>query len=138
MKPRLELSSQPVVDKIKTLIIAMDPEWFNTPMLEYLSMKKEYLGKFLDSKQWGEFGSEKQVIAIFSFLEYFKKTRSLADQFPQLMSEITIENKNLVLQRTLPFSNKLYEQLLLAVVEGADEQYQSFWDQPSNVTLSNS
>ena len=115
--------------------MAEDPEWFNTPMLKYLSMRKDFLGKFLDSEKWGEFGSKKQVIAISSLLDYFKRTRSLADQFPQLLSEITIEKKNLVIQRTLPFSNKLYEQILLAVVEGAEEQYQSFWDQPSSVTL---
>ena len=126
-------TSQPVVDEIKTFIMTKDhPAWFNTPALTYLSMKKEFLGKTLD---WGEFGTEKQVIALASLLGYFKKTRNLADQFPQLSEEITVENKNMLIQRTLLLPEKLYEQLLLAVIEGVEEEYQSIWEQPSSVTL---
>ena len=111
------------------------PEWFNTPVLTFLSMRKEILGKFLDESSWGEFGTEKQVIAISSLLGYFKKTRNLADQFPQLSADVTVENKNLAIQRTLHLPEKLYEQLLLALVEGVEEKYQSIWEQPSCVTL---
>ena len=115
-----------MVDEIKTFIMARDyPEWFNTPLLTYLSMKKEFLGESLD---WGEFGTEKQVIALDSLLGYFKRTKNLADQFPQLASEITAENKNLLIQRTLCLPEKLYEQLLLAVIDGAEEKYQTIWD----------
>ena len=39
--------------------MAEDPEWFNTPILQYLGMKKEFLGKFLDRNAWGEFGTKK-------------------------------------------------------------------------------
>ena len=115
--------------------MAEDPEWFNTPMLKYLSMKKDFLGKFLDITNWGEFGTDQQVIALSSLLDYFKRTRSLADQFPQLLNDVITDNKNLVIQRTLPLPPKLYEQVLLAVVEGAEDEYQSYWEQPSSVTL---
>ena len=111
-----------------------DPEWF-TPSLKYLSMKKELLGQFPDEETWGEFGTERQIIALSNLLDFFKKTRNLTDQFPQLLSEVIIDNKNLVIKRALKFPNKLYEQLLLAVVEGAQEEYPSFWDQPSSVTF---
>ena len=111
------------------------PEWF-TPSLKYLSMKKELLGQFPDEESWGEFGTERQIFAFSSLLDYFARTRNLADQFPQLLSEIILDNKNIVMKRVLHFPIKLYEQLLLAVVEGAEEQhYQSIWDQPNTVTL---
>ena len=111
-----------------------EPEWF-TPTLKYLSMKKELMGEFPDKESFGEFGTEKQIIALSSLVEYFKKTRNLADQFTHLSSDIVLDNKNLVVGRVLPLLNKLYEQLLLAVVEGAEAQYPSLWDQPSSVTL---
>ena len=115
--------------------MAEDPEWFNTPMLKYLSMKKEFLGKFLHKRNWGEFGTYQQVIAFSSLIDYIKRTRSLADQFPQLLNDVISDNKKLVIERTLPLPNKLYEQLLLAAIEGAEEEYQSYWEQPSSVTL---
>ena len=111
-----------------------ESEWF-TPTLKYLSMKKEIMGKFPDKESFGEFGTEKQIIALSSLLEYFRKTRNLSDQFTYLSSDIVLDNKNLVVGRVLPLPSKLYEQLLLAVVEGAEAQYPSFWDQPSSVTL---
>jgi hypothetical protein len=74
-------------------------------------------------------------LELTSSLLPFERTNNLADQFPQLLDEVTVENKNLVIQRTLPLPNKLYEQLLLAVVEGTEEEYQSYWKQPSSVTL---
>ena len=51
------------------------PEWFNTPVLTYLSMKKELLAKFVNESYWGEFGTEQQIIAISTLLDYFEKTR---------------------------------------------------------------
>ena len=127
---------QPEVDKILTFIMAGNhPEWFNTPILKYLSMKKEFLGDFQGNKHWGELGTQKQVIALSTLLEYLKKTRDLADQFPQLKDEIILHNKNLILERAVPIPDKLYEHLLLAVVEGADKEYQTIWEQPSCVTL---
>ena len=112
-----------------------DPEWFNTPMLQYLSMKKDFLGKFLHSRAWGEFGYREQVISITCLLDYYKKTMNLADQFPKLLNDVILDNKNLVLEHILPFPPKLYEQLLSAAVGDADEGYQMFWQQPSCVTL---
>ena len=91
-----------------------DPEWF-TPSLKYLSMKKKILEKFPDQESWGEFGTEKQVNALSSLLDYLARTRNLADQFPQLSSDIILDNKNLVVGRALPLPNRLYEQLLLAI-----------------------
>ena len=49
---------------MKKFNLSEDSELFNTPMLQYLSMKKAFLEMFLDSKAWGELGSKKQVIAI--------------------------------------------------------------------------
>ena len=106
------------------------PEWF-TPSLKYLSMKKELLGQFPDEESWGEFGTERQVNAFSSLLDYFARTRNLADQYPQLLSDIILDNKNLVIGRGLPLPNKLYEQLLLAIVEGAEGQYPSIWVSPT-------
>ena len=91
-----------------------DPEWF-TPSLKYLSMKKELLGQFPDEENWGKFGTERQIVAFSSLLDYFARTRNLADQFPQLLSEIILDNKNIVMKRVLNFPSKLYEQLLLAL-----------------------
>ena len=110
------------------------PEWFNTPLLTYVSMKKELLGKFVMESYWGEFGTEQQIIATSTLLDYFEKTRALADQFPHLKGEIVVDNKNLFIQRSLPIPDKLYEQLLLAIVEGTEE-YNSIWEQPISVTL---
>ena len=110
------------------------PEWF-TPGMQYLSMKEEFLGSFLNDSTWGEFGTREEVIALSSLLEYFERTKQLADQFPQLLSDVIVDNKNLIIQRMVPLPDKLYEQVLLAVVEGAQQQYKSIWGQPSNVTL---
>ena len=92
----------------KTVIIMPEdhPEWFNTPVLQYLSMKKELLGKFEKSENFGEFGTEKQVIALSCLLEYFRMTRDLADQFPHLSNDITVENKNLLVKRVITLPNK--------------------------------
>ena len=102
------------------------PEWFNTPVLTFLSMRKNVLEKFVNESYWGEFGSEQQIIAVSSLLEYFEKTKTLADQFPHLMGEIVADNKNLLIQRNLPIPDKLYEHLLFAIVEGTEE-YKSIW-----------
>ena len=126
-----------MVDKIKTFIMAEDdPEWFiNNPILKYLSLKKELLDRFQDESVWGEFGTKKQVTAICSLLDYLKKTRNLADQFPHLLGEVTVGNKNLISQRDIYHPSKFYEQLLFAVVDNAAEEYSSIWDQPNSVTL---
>ena len=108
------------------------PDWF-TPAMEYISMKKEFLGGFPNEDTWGEFGTREEVLALSSLLDYFRRTMQLADQFPQLLNDVTVDNKNLVIQRIIPLPDKLYEQILLAVVEGA-QQYKSIWNQPSSVT----
>ena len=127
-----------MVDKILTVIMleenSTDPEWF-TPYMKYLSMKKEILGIFSDKESWGEFGTERRIIALTSLLDYFRKTKLLADQFPHILNDVVLDNKNLVIQRVLHLPDKLYEQLLLAVIESAEQEYQSYWDQPSSVTL---
>ena len=79
-----------------------DPELFYSPRLQYLSMKKTFLGKFHDRKVWGEFGSEEQLVAVSGLLEYYRETRSLAEHFPQILDEVIIDNKNLVLEHVLP------------------------------------
>ena len=109
-----------------------DPELFYSPRLQYLSMKKTFLGKFLDRKVWGEFGSEEQLVAVSGLLEYYRETRSLSEHFPQILDEVIIDNKKLVLERVLPLPPKLYEQILGAAVE---EGYQLFWQQPASVIL---
>ena len=109
------------------------PEWFNTPVLKYLAMKKEFVNTFSTRCAWGEFGTEQQVIAVSTLLDYLERTRNLSDQFPQLKDEIILENKNLILQRIIPIPDKLYGELLLAVVEGAQKEYQNIWQQPSSI-----
>ena len=81
--------------------MAEDLEFLKTPRLEYLSLKRNFLARFLDRTAWGDFGSEKQVIAIVSLLQYLEKTSLLAEQFPELSSEVTLDNKNLVLGQIL-------------------------------------
>ena len=112
--------------------MADDEGLFNTPKLTYLSLKKNFLDRFMIKGAWGEFGSREQAVAVSGLLAYFEETRSLADQFPHLSSDITVENKNLVLEHILPFPPKLYEQLLLAAI---GEGYQLAWQQPSSVIL---
>ena len=70
-----------------------------------------------------------------SYRNYLCLTMNLADQFPKLLNDVILDNKNLVLEHILPFPPKLYEQLLGAVVGDADEGYQMFWQQPSCVKL---
>ena len=106
---------------------------FNSPTLQYLSLKKGFLGKFLDVKAWGEFGSKEQYIAVSGLLKYFEETKELAEQFPELKSDVILDNKNLVLEKIIPLPPKLYEQLLMAAVE---DEYQVHWQQPSSVIVS--
>ena len=99
----LEIIIRPVVDKTEPIIMTDNniyPEWY-TPHLKFISMKKDLLGKFPDQDSWGEFGSEKQIIALSTLLDYLKKTMDHADQFPQLLSDVILDNKNLVIKRDL-------------------------------------
>ena len=111
------------------------PEWFNTPMLKYLAMKKEFLNTFAARCEWGQFGTEQQVIALSRILDYFERTRNLAENFPTLKDEIIMENKNLIIERKVLIPDKLYEELIWAIVEGAQKEYQNIWQQPTSVTL---
>ena len=83
-------------------------------------------------KAWGEFGSKEQLFAVSGLLDYFQKTKNLAEEFPQLINEVILDNKKLVLDHILPIPPKLYEQLLLAVVGGGDKP----WLQPASVVQS--
>ena len=109
---------------------------FDTPMLRYLSMKRIFLEKFLDPKFWrGEFGSKEQIIVLDGVLTYFQKTRNLAEEFPQLMNDVVTENKNLIMQRILPMPLKLYEQLLLELIEDGEGDHSRHQQQTSSETL---
>ena len=82
-------------------------------------MKREFLSKFLHPKAWqGDFGSKELLDAFSSLLDFLHRTRKLGEEFPCLSSEVTIDNRNLEVQRILPFSAKLYEQIISAAVEG--------------------
>ena len=111
------------------------PELFNTPMLRYLNIKRTFLEKFLDKGVWeGEFGSRELVIALDGVLDYFQKTSDLAEEFPQVLDSVANENKNLVLQHVLPLPLKLYEQLLLDVVQDEREEgYQLNMQKPDRI-----
>ena len=79
----LKINIQPVVDKTETFTMTDNnnyPEWY-TPSLKYISMKKELLGKFPDEETWGEFGTERKIIALSNILDFFKKTRILTDHY---------------------------------------------------------
>ena len=102
--------------------MSQDLHLFSSPRLQYLSMKRDFLRKFLDRRAWGEFGSTEQRVAVSGLLEYYKETENLAVTFPQLSSDVTIDNKNLVLEHILPFPPKLFEQLISAAV-GEDHQH---------------
>ena len=62
-----------------------------------------------------------------------EQTRLLVEQFPELSSEVTLDNKQLVLGQILPLPPKLFEQLISAAV---GEGYQLQWQQPASVLLS--
>ena len=96
----------------------------NTPKLIYLAMKRSFLQKFLDRKAWGEFGSKQQLVAVSGLLDYYQKTKSLSEEFPQLKNDVIIDNKNVVLEGILPLPLELREQLIMAAVE---EGYQLDW-----------
>ena len=70
-------------DQKEVFIMTEDLEIFNTPRLQYLSMRRNFLAKFLNMKSLGEFGSEGQLLAVSCLLDYFEETRSLACQHPQ-------------------------------------------------------
>ena len=104
-----------------------------SPRLKYLSLKKRFLGKYLDKRAWGEFGSKEQYIAVSGFLDYFAETKKLAEEFPELYSDVIVDNKNLVIEQIIPLPAQLYEQLLMAAVE---EESQLHWLQPCSVIVS--
>ena len=112
--------------------MAEDLGLFNTPRLKYLSLKKRFFSRFLDPKVWGELGSKELVIAISGLLEYLEETMNLADEFPNLLSDVIVDNKNLLLGRVLPFPAKLYEQLIGAAF---GEEHQLVWQQSPRVIL---
>ena len=112
--------------------MAEDLDLFFTPRLQYLGLKRNFLNKFMVRKAWGEFGSKEQLFAVSGLLDYFQKTKNLAEEFPQLINEVILDNKKLVLDHILPIPPKLYEQLLLAVVGGGDKP----WLQPASVVQS--
>ena len=113
-----------------------NPGLFDTPMLRYLSTKKTFLEKFMDSSVWGgEFGSREQVMALDSVLEYLENTSELSNQFPELRNSVLSESKNLIMQHILPLPPKLYEHLLLDVVEEGEGGCQIYWQQQDSITM---
>ena len=108
-----------------------------TPRLEYLSLKRAFLSKFLDWKAWeGEFGSREQLTALSSLLGFFQKTKRLAEEFLYIASDVNIGNKDLVINHILPFPPKLYEQVIAAAVGEDHQQAGQVWRQPVSVVLS--
>ena len=108
----------------------------STPRLKYLHLKREFLSKYLDRKAWeGEFGSKEQLIAISSLLQFFEETKRMAEDFPELENDVTIGNKDLVMQHILPFPPKLYEQVVAAAVGEDHQQAGQVWRQPASVVL---
>ena len=99
-------------------------KWFNTPVLQYITMKKEFQENFLKLEGWSDFGSRQQVIALSILLEYLRNTRRFADKFPEIVCDVVEDNKNMIIKRSLPIPQKLHEQLLLDVVQGAKQEYQ--------------
>ena len=89
--------------------MAEDLGIFNTPRLQYLNLKRNFLAKFLDPRAWGEFGSNEQLISVSALLNFFKEARSLAQSATEHLSEVILENKKLVTEHILPFPPKLYE-----------------------------
>ena len=90
---------------------------FNTPILQYLSLKKTFLGEFLDPKAWGEHASRERVLAITKFLHYLKETSDLAVLHPSIQSQIFLDNRQLALGRILPLPEHWYEELMWNIVK---------------------
>ena len=78
------------------------PEWFNTPVLKYLAMKKEFFNTFSSECEWGQFGTEQQVIALGKILDYLERTQNFAAELPQIRDEVILENKNMIMERKIP------------------------------------
>ena len=117
--------------------MADDDHGFSTPRLEYLSLKKKFLSKYLDRNVWkGEFGSKELHSAISNLLQFFDQTRRMAQDFPELENDITIGNKDLVMKRILPMPPKLYEQVIAAVVGDSHQQAGHVWQLPASEILS--
>ena len=93
--------------------MSKNAELFNTPMLRYLHMKETFLERFM--KKEGEFWSKEHIITLDGIIEYFHETSELANEFPQQLDFVVIDNKNLVFHHVLPLPPKLYEQLLFGV-----------------------
>ena len=75
---------------------------FNTPDLKYLKARENFLQKFLFIENWGLKGSKQRVIALDALVKYLKKTRSIADNYPSLSSEVVRDNLRLILLKQLP------------------------------------
>ena len=100
-------------------------------------MKETFLERFMKKNAWeGEFWSKEHIVSLDGIIEYFHETSELANEFPQQLDCVISDNKNLVLQHVLPLPPKLYEQLLLGVVEDMEEGCRFHWQQPNNVTFS--
>ena len=61
---------------------------------------------------------KEQFFAVSGLLNCFQETKNLSEEFPQLLDEVILDNKKLVLDHILPFPPKFNEQLLLALVGG--------------------
>ena len=102
---------------------------FSTPRLDYLSLRKKFLSKHLDRNVWRVWLKR----AAYCHFQFFEDTKKMAEESPELESDITIDNKNLVVQRILPFSPKLYEQVIAAAVGDDHQQPGQVWQQPASV-----
>ena len=77
-------------------------ELFNTPDLKYLTMKENFLQKYLFKENWGSHGSKQRVVAFDSMIKYLQKTRRLVDTYPSISSEVYRDNLRLIMLKQLP------------------------------------
>ena len=103
----------------------MDQKLFDTPLLQYVNVRDNFLKKFRNSHIWGKLGSKKRVIALDGFIKYYRETMDLVAKYPdELDIQVIIDNKNLVYNKTvlpqMPW--KLRQEFVLAAPDSSGEE----------------
>lgn len=111
-------------------------EIFQTPVLKYMNVRRQFLQKYAHPKSWGTYGSKQQVIALTALLDYFRETVKLAQLYPELENDIHVDNRKLVMKRIVQLPRKLHEEMIEELIMHARKEHGGSWrDQPILVTL---
>ena len=99
-------------------------KFVETPRLQWLKLKENFLQKFLFEENWGSCGSKQRIIAISALLEYLDNTRRIAFLHPNISNTVLIDTVELLLSKKLPIPPDLIDHYVMCKVasQGKSEQ----------------